>query len=184
MSEKVIAFAGSLRTGSYNKMLCKAAVKYFAEMNVDAEFIDLKDFPLPLYDGDLEAADFPQVALALKEKLKVATGFVIATPEYNSSYSSALKNAIDWISRDGQGGGDLGAFTGKKALLLAASPGALGGIRALTPLRLLLSNIGVWVAPEQLAVPKAMKVFADNGEIISEQVATQLQSAIQKFIEQ
>jgi NAD(P)H-dependent FMN reductase len=128
--------------------------------------IDLRDFPMPIYDGDLEAADgIPPEGRRLKALFKEHEGLIIASPEYNSSITAVLKNAIDWISRPEPGEPPLAAFKGKVALIVSASPGNLGGLRGLVHLRSILGNIGVLVLPEQIAISQAYGAFAADGSL-------------------
>ncbi len=181
---KILAFAGSTRTDSFNKKLVRIAAQGATAAGADATFVDLRDFPLPLFDEDLEARDgLPATARQFKDLLLAHDGLLIASPEYNSSFTAVLKNAIDWASRPAEGEAPLGCFAAKVAALMSTSPGALGGLRGLVPLRLLLSNIKVIVLPDQIAVPKAYEAFNSNGslkdpkqqasvESLGEQVAT------------
>jgi len=161
---RILAFAGSTRTGSYNKLLVRAAAEGARAAGAEVTLLDLRDLPLPLYDGDDEAAGgLPENARRLKALMKEHDGLLIASPEYNSSISAVLKNALDWASRPEPGEAPLAAFAGKTALLLSASPGALGGLRGLVTLRSLLSNIQVLVLPQQLAVGRAQEAFDEDG---------------------
>lgn len=163
---KVLAFAGSLRKDSFNKKLVRIAMNGAAQLGATTTFVDLRDFPLPIFDEDLEKSDGPPAnATRLKELFMQHGGLLIASPEYNSSVSAVLKNAIDWVSRPAPGELALQCFDGKVAGLLAASPGALGGLRGLVTLRSILGNIKVIVLPEQLAVPKAHEAFNDDGTL-------------------
>lgn len=163
---KILAFAGSTRTDSFNKKLLSIAAAGARAAAADVTVIDLKDYPLPIYDGDLEAADgLPDTARKLKDIFLAHQGLLIASPEYNSSVSAVLKNAIDWVSRPVQGEKPLECFTGKVASIMAASPGGLGGLRGLVALRSILGNIGVIVLPEQLAVSKAHEAFDAGGAL-------------------
>ncbi|MEC9372853.1 MAG: NAD(P)H-dependent oxidoreductase, partial [Planctomycetota bacterium] len=136
---KILAFAGSLRTGSYNKMMVAVAAKAAKAAGADVRTIDLRDLPLPLYDGDIESEKgLPDNAKKLKAMMKESDGFLIASPEYNSGPSAALKNAIDWASRPEPGEASLAAFTGKAVVLMSASPGGLGGLRGLAHVRSIL----------------------------------------------
>lgn len=163
---KILAFAGSLRSDSYNKKLARIAAEGAREAGAEVELIDLSDFPLPIYDQDLEDADgLPENSLRLKALFAAADGLLIASPEYNSSLTAVLKNTIDWISRAGEGEAPLIAFRGKVAGLVAASPGALGGLRGLVHLRSILGNMGVLVLPDQVAVPKAYQAFGEDGDL-------------------
>jgi chromate reductase, NAD(P)H dehydrogenase (quinone) len=161
---KILAFAGSTRTDSYHKKLVKIAANGAKNVGAEVTFIDLRDYPMPLYDGDLEAKEgLPPNALKLKEIFWQHQGFLIASPEYNSSYSGVLKNTIDWLSRPASSDEPgLSCFVGRVAAIMSTSPGALGGLRGLAALRQLLENIQVIVLPTQVAVPKAFEVF--NGE--------------------
>ncbi|MCB9851566.1 MAG: NAD(P)H-dependent oxidoreductase [Phycisphaerales bacterium] len=164
---KILAFAGSMREDSYNKKLVKAAAEGARKAGADVTYIDLREFELPMYDGDIEAAGgLPGGAKRLKTIMKDHDGLLIASPEYNSSISGALKNAIDWASRPAtKDEPPLDCFAGKTAALLAASPGALGGLRGLVHLRSILGNIRVIVIPDQKAIPKAHEVFDAEGRI-------------------
>ena len=163
---RIVCFAGSLRRDSFNKKLVKVAMSAAKEAGADVTFVDLKDYPMPIYDGDIEAADgIPENAKKLKAILKEHQGFLISSPEYNSSISAALKNAIDWASRPEPGEKSLECFTGKTAGIMAASPGALGGLRGLVTLRSILENIGMIVIPQQVAVPAAHEAFDESGKL-------------------
>lgn len=170
---KILAFAGATRKGSFNKKLIKLAAKGAEAAGAEVTLVDLRDFPMPLYDGDLEAAEgLPEKAREFKKLLVDSDGILIASPEYNSGYSAVLKNAIDWASRvSAEGEPSLLAFTGKYAALLSASPGALGGIRGLYQLRELLQNINVTVMPKMQAIPKAGEAFDENGALKDEKLA-------------
>lgn len=166
MTVKLLAFAGSLRKGSYNKMLVRVAAAAAARAGAEVTTVDLKELALPVYDGDdEEAAGLPAGAKRLKKLMIESDGFLIATPEYNSSVPGGLKNAIDWASRTEGDEKDLLAFRGKSAAIFSASPGALGGMRSLSALRAILSNIGVLVIPQQLALPKAHEAFDESGAL-------------------
>ena len=161
---KILAFAGSLRRDSYNKKLVRVAAEGAQEAGAEVTLIDLKEFPLPVYDGDVEEAEgLPRNAVRLKELFHAHDGLLISSPEYNSSISGALKNAIDWVSRPMDGEAPLGAFDGKVAALMSASPGRLGGLRGLVTVRSILGNIRVLVLPEQLAVSSANEAFDEAG---------------------
>ena len=164
---KLIAFAGSTRRASLNKQLVKIAAKGAESAGADVTYIDLADYPMPLYDGDLEAdGGYPENALKLKALFRQTDGFLIASPEYNSGYSAVLKNTIDWISRPAtKDEPPLVGFDGKFASLMAAAPGALGGLRGLYQLRELLMNMGVMVLPKMRAVNFAFKAFDDDAQL-------------------
>lgn len=163
---RILALAGSLRAGSYNRRILALAADGARAAGADVTRIDLRDFPLPVYDADLESASgLPSAALALKERFRAAEGLLFASPEYNSAISGTLKNAFDWVSRPAPGEKPLACFKGKVAALCAASPGALGGIRGLASVRLILGNLGVVLLPDQVALPKAAEAFDDDGNV-------------------
>ncbi len=166
-SPRVLVFAGSNRLGSLNRKLASHAADALRRAGLDVTFADLRDYPMPLYDGDLEAnAGTPTEAKSFKDLVRAHDGFVIASPEYNGSFAALLKNAIDWASRPEPGEKPLLAFRGKKAAILSTSPGPGGGQRGLRHLRELLEMIGVTVIPAQLAVPKALEAFTPSGELM------------------
>jgi len=173
---KIVAFAGSTRTGSFNKQLLAIAAAAARAAGAEVTVVDLRDLALPLYDQDLEAgAGLPEGAKKFKALLRGSDGFLIASPEYNSTITGALKNAIDWASRaEADGEPPLVAYRGKTAALLAASPGALGGLRGLVHLRSILGNIGVLVLPDQIAISTAHEAFAADGHLKDERKAKQV----------
>lgn len=163
---KILAFAGSTRTDSFNKKLVKIAVTGAIEGGADVTVIDLRDFAMPLYDGDLEQQQgLPSNAKKLKDLMLSHQGFLISAPEYNSSISGVLKNTIDWVSRPSAGEESLACFKGKVAGIMSASPGGLGGLRGLVHVRAILENISVLVIPDQIAVSKAHEVFNADGTL-------------------
>lgn len=163
---KILAFAGSTREASYNKKMVKVAAAGARAAGAEVTYIDLRDLPLPLFDEDLEArAGLPENARKLKELMIGHQGFLIASPEYNSSYSAVLKNAIDWASRPQPGEPGLAAFNQKVAVIMSASPGGLGGLRGLINLRSLLASINAIVLPDQKAIPNAFEAFNPDGTL-------------------
>lgn len=170
---KILAFAGSARQGSYNKKLVKIALVGAKAAGAEVTYIDFRDLPLPLYDEDLEAAlGLPENALKLKGLMKAHQGFLIACPEYNSSITPLLKNAIDWASRPEPGEPPLECFKEKTAVLMSASPGGLGGLRGLSHVRSILGSIGVVVLPDQKAIGSADQAFDENGSLKDESQQT------------
>ena len=164
---RLLAFSGSTREASFNQKLVTIAAQGASEAGAEVTVISLRDFPMPLYDGDLEArSGIPEQGKRFKQLLKDHDGFIISSPEYNSSLSAVLKNAIDWASRTEGKEPGLVAFAGKTAAIVAASPGALGGLRGLVHLRAILSNINVLVIPDQLALKEASAAFAPDGSIV------------------
>ena len=162
----ILAFAGTTRTDALNKKLIRVAAASAREAGADVTLIDLRDLPMPLYDGDLEAKEgIPPNAMKFKDLMLAHRGLLISTGEYNSSITGVLKNAIDWASRSSPGEAELACFKDKVAGLVSASPGMLGGLRALFHVRQILGNIGVLVIPEQLALGRAHEAFEADGAL-------------------
>ncbi|MBL9159209.1 MAG: NAD(P)H-dependent oxidoreductase [Verrucomicrobiales bacterium] len=183
-SPKLIALSGSARRGSLNRAVLSTAAIAASSTGAEITLVDLNDYELPVFNQDLEDAEgLPDAARKLKTLFRASDGFILASPEHNSSYSALLKNTIDWCSRtENDDEPPLSAFAGKSAVLLAASPGALGGLRGLFALRELLQNLRVTVHPEMLAVRSAHEVITDGvvtdakwakkiGDLVKEYVA-------------
>lgn len=173
---RILVFAGSARRDSLNKKLAREAARFAREAGAEATFVDLDDYPIPLYHGDLEAAEgMPENARQLRALFLAHDALLVASPENNSSVTALLKNTIDWLSRDlGEGRGDdsgLAPWRGKVAGLMAASPGAFGGVRGLPHLRQVLATLGVTVLGTQVAVPRAHEAFGPDGRLADERVA-------------
>lgn len=180
---KVLAFAGSTRADSVNKKLIVEAANLAHRMGADVTVIDLRDYPIPFYDEDLEAREgMPLMARQLQKMMIQSDVILIASPEYNASLSSVLKNAIDWASRGEKGGGSREAFKGKKFAIMAASPGSSGGVRGLVHLRTILEDIGGNVLPLQVAVPNAYNVFDEKGHLKIEEIKMEIYKLIQASI--
>jgi len=164
---RILVIAGSTRAASTNRLLAREAADSLREAGLDATLADLRDFPMPLYDADLETqSGLPPAARALKELAREADGFAIASPEYNGSYPAVLKNAIDWISRPEPGDGSLQVFRDKPAAILSASPGPGGGKRVLKQLRELLEMIRMTVVPQQVSVANSGGAFDGVGRLV------------------
>lgn len=181
---KVLVFSGSARTGSLNKKLAAVAARTIDAAGASATLIDLRDFPLPVYDGDLEAAHgLPENAKVLKRMFVEHRGLLISSPENNASVSACLKNTLDWISRaDDEMSGSV-PYQGKIAALLAASPGALGGIRGLPHLRQILDTLGVLVLPGAVAVGKADAAFTPEGMLIDARHQTSVEKLCERLVD-
>ena len=156
---KILVIPGSLRTGSLNAKLAAVAAHALALEGAEITRISLSDFPLPIYDGDLQAkSGVPKHAVNLKRMMAAHHGVLIVTPEYNSSVPALLKNAIDWVSRVQDAHETRGqVFRGRVFAIASASGNRLGGARALAALRLILSACHAQVIPNQLAL-----AFADD----------------------
>ncbi|MCA9243743.1 MAG: NAD(P)H-dependent oxidoreductase [Phycisphaerales bacterium] len=163
---KILAFGGSLRADSFNQKLVSIAAGAAREAGAEVTLLRLSDYPLAVYNGDDEERDgLPANAVKLKKLFIESDGFLISSPEYNSSISAALKNTIDWVSRPAPNEPPLAGFAGKAAALMSASPGALGGLRGLVHVRAILGNIRVIVLPDQMAINSAHEAFDDRGAL-------------------
>lgn len=170
MTPRILAFAGSLRSESFNKKLVKIAIAGARDAGAEVTYVDLRDYPMPVFDQEIEDRDgLPESAVRLKELFFEHQGLLISAPEYNSSITGVLKNTIDWVSRAAPGEKSVAAFAGKAAALMSASPGALGGLRGLVHLRSILGNIDVLVLPSQVVVPKAGDAFLSDGSLKDKQ---------------
>lgn len=169
MTPRILAFAGSLRTDSFNKKLVRIAAQGARAAGAEVTEIDLRDFPMPLYDADIEKSQgLPQTAKAFKTLLIEHHGVLLSTPEYNSHYPAVLKNSIDWASRREADETALVAFKGKVAGVISASPGALAALRSQTLVRSLLLYLGMLVVPTQIGVARAGEAFDQSGRLRDE----------------
>jgi len=177
--KKVLVFAGSARAASYNKKLAAAAATLAAEAGLDVTLIDLADYPAAVYNGDDEdAGGVPESMRALKALMFDHDGLIIATPEYNGHVPPLLVNTFSWLSRKEGDEGSLAAFSEKKAVIMATSPGRLGGIRVLPRLRDTLAELGVMVIPGFCTLPHAGAAFDDTGALINEAAITSISGLI------
>jgi NAD(P)H-dependent FMN reductase len=165
---RILVFAGSARSASLNKRLAAVAARAVQAAGAQATLLDLRDYELPLYDGDLEQRGLPPKLAELKALFKAHHGLLLACPEYNGSITPLLKNTLDWVSRPAPGEKPLECYEGKVAGLVAASAGALGGLRGLVHVRAILGGIRVLVVPEQAAIGGANKAFDEQGELVDE----------------
>lgn len=180
---KILALSGSIRTGSLNTCLIEFASRTLVVAGAEVTIVDLRNFPMPIYDGDLERDHgVPESVIKLKALLDSHDALVISSPEYNGFFSPLLKNTIDWLSRPHGGRSGRALFEGKIGFLLSASPGALGGMRGLVHVRQLLTNLGVWVMPNQLTLAKADAAFDSEGKLIDPDTASTLDSLSKEFV--
>ncbi|MGM0823292.1 MAG: NADPH-dependent FMN reductase [Pseudomonadota bacterium] len=180
---KVLVFAGSAREGSLNKQLARLAARRIEALGGHATFIDLKDYPCPLFDEDIEAQGMPDNVLKLRALLAEHQAVFIASPEYNGFITPLLKNTLDWLSRPYGDTPGLGLFAGKWAALVAASPGGLGGIRAMPLGQQLLANLSLTVLPQPLSLPQAGSAFTDGGTLKDEATASKLDALCQRLVD-
>ncbi|MGE4157796.1 MAG: NADPH-dependent FMN reductase [Planctomycetota bacterium] len=165
MNPSLLAISGSTRKGSWNSRLLAVAAEAARQAGARVEVVDLLADPLPLFSEDLESAGIPPAVSALKQRAIACDGYLFASPEYNGSLSPLMKNTIDWLSRKHGQEAHMAAYKGKVAAVMAASPGALGGLRALPHLRYILEGIGTLVIPETLALGKAHEAFNEAGQL-------------------
>jgi NAD(P)H-dependent FMN reductase len=182
---RILVFAGSVRTGSYNARLAAIAAKELTQAEADVTLISLTDYLMPLYDGNLEAASGPpDNAIRLKRLMSLQHGVFIASPEYNASITPLLKNTLDWVSRVRESKEPpLAAYKGRVFALGAASNGTYGGMRSLIALRQVLElGCGALVIPEQVAVREAASAFDDDDTIKDERTAGLLKTVVQRLV--
>jgi NAD(P)H-dependent FMN reductase len=186
MLPKVLVFAASIRTGSFNGRLAARAVKELLQAGAEVTWISLVDYSMPLYDGDLEAnSGPPENALKLKRFMMTHQGVLIVTPEYNASIPPLLKNTLDWISRVRERNEPpLAAYHNRVFALAAASDRGTGGMYALLALRQVLEiGCGALVIPEQLALARASEAFDEMDELKDARTKAQLLQVVQRLIE-
>lgn len=164
---KILSFSSSTRKDSFNKKIVKIACEGARSAGVETNYIELKDFAMPLYDGDLETEKgLPENAKKLKKLFIEHDALLIGNAEYNSSITGVWKNTIDWLSRqETQDEPPLIPFKNKIAVLISASPGLLGGTRSLMDTRNILENIGVTVLPNTRSLIKADEAFDEHGKL-------------------
>lgn len=183
---KILVVAGSIRSGSHNARLAALAAKQLALADADVTYISLQDYPMPLYDGDLEIKSGPpDNAKKLKRLMMQQQGVFIASSEYNASITPLLKNTIDWISRVREAGEPaLAAYRNRVFALGAASPGTLGGYRSLMALRQVLElGCGAMVLPEQVAIRDAANAFDEDDNLRDPRTADALETVLRRLIE-
>lgn len=182
----ILVFAGSIRTGSFNARLAALMAKELTQIGAAVTLISLGDYPLPLYDGDLEAASGPpEQAVKLKRLFGLQRGVFIASPEYNASVTPLLKNTLDWISRvREEREPPLAAYRNRVFALGAASNGTYGGMRSLMALRQVLElGCGALVLPDQIAVREAASAFDDSDNLKDERAARLLRTTAQRLLD-
>ena len=166
---KVLVFAGSTRQGSYNRKLAREVAGLARERGAEVTHLELGDYDVPMYNGDLEASGMPADVMKLKQVFADHPAWIVCTPEYNGSYPPLLKNTLDWLSRpvksDPAWSDEFRFSRGKVVGVLSASPGALGGLRSQSHLVPLLLNLRCWVAPETFALSRAAAAFDEQGRL-------------------
>lgn len=185
MIPRIMVFAGSIRTGAYSGQTADAAQRELALQGAEVTRISLADYPMPIVDQDLEAEKGqPENAIRLARQFALQDGFLIASPEYNSSIPPLLKNTIDWVSRVSKvDGKPLRPYAGKVAGLCSSSDGSFAGIRGLYHLRSVLMNCGVEVISPQCSVPRAHEAFDENGEFVEERLRKAMSNVCRTLVE-
>lgn len=182
---KILAFAGSLREHSYSKRVVKTAIEGARKAGAEVTYIDLRDYPMAIYNADDHLnKGFDENALKFQRLLSEHDGLLIASPEYNGSLSAALKNAIDWASRQSDEFKMGQVFRGKVAAIMTESPGAFGGLRCLGHLRGILSILLVNVLPSEIAVSKVGDLFdGDSEEMKDEKMKKLLEDLAESLVD-
>ena len=182
---KILVIPGSLRTGSLNARLAATAAHELGQAGADVTRISLSDFPLPIFDGDLQGkSGVPKHAVNLKRMMSAHHGVLVVTPEYNSSVPPLVKNAIDWVSRVQDPQESRGqVFRDRPFAIAAASEGRLGGTRALAALRLILSACHATVIPNQLALSFASEAYDDMDRLKQPADVEALAALVRQLIE-
>jgi chromate reductase, NAD(P)H dehydrogenase (quinone) len=183
---KILVFSSSTRTGSHNTKLAALAAKYLTLADLDVTRISLSDYPLPLYDADLDArAGQPANALRLKQMIVAHHGIFIASAEYSASVTPILKNAIDWVSRVREKGDpSYAAFKNRVFAVSSASVGSAGGLRSIMALRQVLElGCGALVIPEVVAIPRADQAFDDMDDIVDTHTANLFHAQLDRLVE-
>ncbi len=178
ISAGYLVFGAALRAGSLNARLASQVARLIAESGADVDLASMRDFSMPLYDGDAEYAEGPpEGALALCDLLEWCDAFVISSPEYNASFPGVLKNAIDWVSRI-----QPQPFKTKYALLVSASPSQVGGNRGLWALRVPLEHLGTRVYPDMFSLARAHEGFAEDGRLANPGQQERLAETVSAFV--
>jgi chromate reductase len=183
---KILVLPGSTRAGSHNVRLAALAAKELTLIDADVTRISLADYPLPIYEADLDArTGQPAHAVKLKQMMMAHHGVFIATPEYSASVPPMLKNALDWVSRVRERGDPTyAAFKGRVFAIASASPGKFGGLRAAMALRQVLElGCGALVIPEQVSVSQADHAFDDMDNIADTNTANLLRAQLSRLVE-
>lgn len=176
---RILVFAGSVRTGSLNETLAAYVSAQLREKGADVSHISLKDYAMPLYDGDLESREGkPEAAPRLHDLMAAHHGVFIAGPEYNAGMTPLLKNTIDWVSRV-----DMAVFRTRAFALGAASEGRMGGYRSLMATRNVLElGLSASVQPEMISISGASKAYGPDNTITDASLARTANRALDALI--
>jgi NAD(P)H-dependent FMN reductase len=177
---KILCFSGSTRSGSINVRLLGSAVRELAELDCEVTRISLADYPLPIYDGDLEEKEgIPENAIKLAKLMSEHDGYFVTCPEYNGSLTPLMKNTIDWMTRVSSD--QATPFKNKVAAIASCSPGGMGGIAMLYHLREILVRLGSLVVSEQVAVGNGFEAFDDEDKLTDERSSMFLSASVKSL---
>ena len=180
---KILAFAGSSRKNSINKILVEQAASYAEQLGAVVTTIDFQDFPAPVYDGDYEEKHgLPAAMQQFKSLLASHDAFIVATPDYNGGITPLLLNVLSWASRPEGDESPKSVFQGKPVAMMAASPGGLGGVRAITRLRDTLADLDCMPIPGFITLGNAYQAFDDNGQLKSAEMKGAITNLMQRLI--
>lgn len=176
---RIAIVPGSLRAGSYNKKLAHVAEEILRRHGAETDFVDLKEHPLPPYDGDIESASgLPDACWKFKARIAASHGVVIASPEYSGGIPGTFKNVLDWSSRGGSNPWD-----GKVVILIGASEGPWGTNRMLPAMRQVFSVLGALLVPQAITIPGASKVWDKEGKLLDESLPGRVEKALGGFLD-
>lgn len=176
----IALISGSIRDGSFNTKLASAAERIASSLGAKTDLVDLSAYDLPVYNQDFEENNgIPKAAAELKTRLGEQDAWIVASPEYNGFPTPLLVNTFTWLSRGDPQGQMYATFSGKTAIVLSSSPGAMGGMRSLNPLGTLLANCGTNVLAPSVAVGGAFKAFDDSGDLVDERQKKMLELAVE-----
>ena len=183
---KLLVFAGSSRAASVNRKLAAVTAQLARAKGAVVTHLELGNYDLPLYNGDLEARGMPPDVLKLKQLFFDHPAWIICTPEYNASYPPLVKNTLDWLSRPVPGdpawSDDYRFSRGKVVGVMSASPGALGGLRSQSHLVPLLFNLQCWVSPKVYGLSRAHQAFDANGQLADVAAVAKVQAVIDQVL--
>ena len=175
---KILAFSASVRTGSLNTRLIRLIAHKLTAMGVEVDLADFHEFDMPLYDGNLEAAEgVPEGTRKLAERIRGADGIVVSSPEFNHGVAAPLKNAVDWLSRIKPP-----PTVGKPYFIASAAPSMVGGWRGVIALMPSLTYLGMWVSPDTFCLAQANKAFNQDGGLVDETLDKMLDGMVDKFV--
>lgn len=179
----ILVFAGSTRNGSFNQSLARAAAEMAGKKGAHVTFINLKDYPIDIYNADLEKEQgMPENAKKIRQMMIDSQGIIIATPDYNGTVTPLLLNLLDWESRSLDGKPSREAYLGKKFAIMSASPGRKGGAKAVVALRAIIEEVGGTVIRSTLSVGGAETAFDAHGKLVSPQAIQQLNQEINELL--